>query len=309
MSDDDQQLTHSDIQKLLEPIDVSLDDYTPEQLQILNFVLENDAHTLDVFLSSCKSPPCLDFTDSLEIYEEKPKKNPIVQPLLLIAAERGSIDLFEVLVKHGATLTIETRNGSNALDWACYGGSLPMVKHLLSKYGEDIFSPYRANPLGYVPVGQAIFAGHTDIIHFFHTKFDLDRQTSQRTYLDTHPVQDAICRGNLATVRFMVENVHNGFPLKPDSKDFLSAFTSASPYPDIFTYLLIAFAPSGFHLPPTIFPTPEILTLIKQWKEQMNIVSLRLMCLRLIKVNHNPFGVKIPNNFPEMLLRWPIIFD
>ncbi|XP_067668171.1 putative ankyrin repeat protein RF_0381 [Haliotis asinina] len=54
------------------------------------------------------------------------------------AARRGHRELVDLLVKKGANLTLMDDARNNILYWACYGGHLAMVKHILSKDIVDI---------------------------------------------------------------------------------------------------------------------------------------------------------------------------
>ncbi|XP_046557147.1 ankyrin repeat domain-containing protein 50-like [Haliotis rubra] len=76
------------------------------------------------------------------------------------AARRGHRELVDLLVKKGANLALVDDVGNNILHWACYGGHIAMVKHVVSKNMVDTDSKGRD---GRTPLMCAARHGNKDM--------------------------------------------------------------------------------------------------------------------------------------------------
>ncbi|XP_067658334.1 ankyrin repeat domain-containing protein 50-like [Haliotis asinina] len=80
--------------------------------------------------------------------------------LVMMAAEKGHRDVFDLLVREGADVSLVDENRNNILHVACIGGHVDMVKHVLSKKVADINS---RGHYGRTPVMMAAEKGHRDV--------------------------------------------------------------------------------------------------------------------------------------------------
>ncbi|XP_046555235.1 putative ankyrin repeat protein RF_0381 [Haliotis rubra] len=74
----------------------------------------------------------------------------------------GHIELFNVLVGMGANVSQVDDDGDNVLHYACRGGHVGMVKHLLSKYSIDINSRGKS---GKSPLMSTVYYGHIELFN------------------------------------------------------------------------------------------------------------------------------------------------
>ncbi|XP_046547533.1 ankyrin repeat domain-containing protein 50-like [Haliotis rubra] len=79
---------------------------------------------------------------------------------VMLAAEIGHREVFDVLVKEGADVSLVDDNGNNILHVACIGGHVDMVKYVLSQKVADINSQ---GQYGRTPVMVAAKRGHRDV--------------------------------------------------------------------------------------------------------------------------------------------------
>ncbi|XP_071094368.1 uncharacterized protein [Haliotis cracherodii] len=84
----------------------------------------------------------------------------INQTPVMVAAERGHFAVYNLLVSEGADLSLSDMHNKNCLMLACEGGSLPIVKHLLSLKKFDI---NRRGSDDRTPVMLAALRGHVDV--------------------------------------------------------------------------------------------------------------------------------------------------
>ncbi|XP_048252195.1 serine/threonine-protein phosphatase 6 regulatory ankyrin repeat subunit A-like [Haliotis rufescens] len=79
---------------------------------------------------------------------------------VMVAAEKGHFAVYNLLVSEGADLSLSDDNNNDCLMLACEGGSLPIVKHLLSLKTFDI---NRRESVNWTPVRLALLRGHVDM--------------------------------------------------------------------------------------------------------------------------------------------------
>ncbi|XP_046562242.1 ankyrin repeat domain-containing protein 50-like [Haliotis rubra] len=85
---------------------------------------------------------------------------------LMVAAEHGHKEVVELLVTHGADLSLSVKGGDNILHIACNRGQFDVVKYLLSLNSVDI------NSRGYkkrTPVMAAAEHGHKEVVELLVT--------------------------------------------------------------------------------------------------------------------------------------------
>ncbi|XP_067650458.1 serine/threonine-protein phosphatase 6 regulatory ankyrin repeat subunit B-like [Haliotis asinina] len=82
---------------------------------------------------------------------------------LMITVYYGYMDLLHVLVGMGANVSHVQDDGDNILHWACRGGHVDMVKHIISNYGVDINS---RDMCGRPPLMTSVYFGYTDIFKY-----------------------------------------------------------------------------------------------------------------------------------------------
>lgn len=85
-------------------------------------------------------------------------KTPLMQ-----AAHGGRKEVFDFLVSEGADISLLDNYGFNILHWACRGGSVEMVKYILSLNGMDVNT---TGTDGTTPVASAAWMGHKDVVDF-----------------------------------------------------------------------------------------------------------------------------------------------
>lgn len=88
---------------------------------------------------------------------------------LMLAAEYGHRDIFDLLVIEGADVSLEDDEGNTLLHVACVGGHLDMVKYILSRdyINSDISS---RGERGQTPVMLAARCGHKAVFYFLVCK-------------------------------------------------------------------------------------------------------------------------------------------
>ncbi|XP_048243898.1 uncharacterized protein LOC124124931 [Haliotis rufescens] len=85
------------------------------------------------------------------------------QTPVMVALERGHYDVYHLLVSEGAELTLTDDYNRDCLMFACEGGNIPIVKHVLSMKTCDINR--RTRYLKQTPVMMALEGGHYDVYH------------------------------------------------------------------------------------------------------------------------------------------------
>ncbi len=80
---------------------------------------------------------------------------------LMVAAENGHIEVVELLLKHGADLSVTDARGNNILHIACNQGEFDVVKYLLSLNSVDINSRGREKS---TPVIVGAQKGHIEVV-------------------------------------------------------------------------------------------------------------------------------------------------
>ncbi|XP_048250455.1 ankyrin repeat domain-containing protein 50-like isoform X2 [Haliotis rufescens] len=76
---------------------------------------------------------------------------------LMMAAVKGHRQVFDLLVRKGADVSLVDDDGNNILHMACHGGHVGMLKHVLSQKVADINSKGK---YGWTPVMKAARKGH-----------------------------------------------------------------------------------------------------------------------------------------------------
>ncbi|XP_067660035.1 ankyrin-3-like [Haliotis asinina] len=83
------------------------------------------------------------------------------------AALKGHKDVFNLIVKEGADLSLVDKEGDNILHAACKGGNVKIVKYILEQRSADI--NLRGKDM-FTPVLIAAYRGHKDIFHELEKK-------------------------------------------------------------------------------------------------------------------------------------------
>ncbi|XP_048250449.1 serine/threonine-protein phosphatase 6 regulatory ankyrin repeat subunit A-like [Haliotis rufescens] len=86
---------------------------------------------------------------------------------LMVAAEKGHRQVFDLLVTQGADVSLVDDNRNNILHVACLGGQVDMVKYVLSQKVADINS---RGQFGRTPVMMAVGAGHRQVFDLLVTQ-------------------------------------------------------------------------------------------------------------------------------------------
>ncbi|XP_071104885.1 serine/threonine-protein phosphatase 6 regulatory ankyrin repeat subunit B-like [Haliotis cracherodii] len=81
---------------------------------------------------------------------------------VMIAAKARHYDVYDLLVSEGADLSLTDERGRDCLIFACEGGNMSIVKHLLSL---KTFNINRRDRFGRTPVMMAAKARHSDVYH------------------------------------------------------------------------------------------------------------------------------------------------
>ncbi|XP_046567304.1 putative ankyrin repeat protein RF_0381 isoform X2 [Haliotis rubra] len=81
---------------------------------------------------------------------------------VMTAAEAGHSDVYHLLVSEGANVSLTNDKGRDCLMYACEGGNMSIVRHLLSLKTIDI---NRRDHNNMTPVMKAAEAGHSDVYH------------------------------------------------------------------------------------------------------------------------------------------------
>jgi hypothetical protein len=89
-------------------------------------------------------------------------KGPHADDLMVYEAAEGDVRTVRGYLEHGVPLTATNYEGSTAAFTAAVGGSLPMIKLLVSR-GAD---PDAVNSYGDSPLEAAVETGHTDVAAF-----------------------------------------------------------------------------------------------------------------------------------------------
>ncbi|XP_067668335.1 ankyrin repeat domain-containing protein 50-like [Haliotis asinina] len=121
------------------------------------------------------------------------KKSPV-----LIAGEQGHTEVVELLVKHGADLSLREKSGSNTLHRACYYGQFDVVKHILSLNRVDI------NCRGYMkrtPVMVAAEQGYKKIVELL---VNHGADLSLREQSGSNILHNACYRGQFDVVKYIL---------------------------------------------------------------------------------------------------------
>ncbi|XP_067650464.1 serine/threonine-protein phosphatase 6 regulatory ankyrin repeat subunit B-like [Haliotis asinina] len=82
---------------------------------------------------------------------------------LMVAAQNGDTKMVDFLVSVGANLSEVDNDGDTILHWACRGGHVDMVMHLVSVYSVDV---NRKAKRGKVPLMTAAYHGHSKMVDF-----------------------------------------------------------------------------------------------------------------------------------------------
>ncbi|XP_046558389.1 kinase D-interacting substrate of 220 kDa-like [Haliotis rubra] len=95
--------------------------------------------------------------------EDIARKNTVGRTPLMTAAFGRHREVFDFLLREGADISIGDDNGCNILHWACRGGSIEMVKYILSMEGMGVNDK---GTDGTTPVVSAAWRGHKDVVEF-----------------------------------------------------------------------------------------------------------------------------------------------
>nr|CDS30060.1 ankyrin repeat domain protein 17 [Hymenolepis microstoma] len=119
--------------------------------------------------------------------------------VLMIAAEKGHIEVVRKLIEHRAFIDLTDREENMAIHWAAYGGSLQCLQFLIDK--GSLLDVLNANK--YTPLMLAILKGHRHI-----TAFLLERDPFLIRGLNEHEESEfllAITRNDLETARLIYQ--------------------------------------------------------------------------------------------------------
>lgn len=88
-------------------------------------------------------------------------RNRAMQTPLHYAVLTQDLELFKLLIEHGADPSLTEIEGDNALGWAAYTNALDIAKYLIEGLGSDV---HHENNDKYTPLHWACYKGHTDIV-------------------------------------------------------------------------------------------------------------------------------------------------
>ncbi|XP_048241764.1 ankyrin repeat and KH domain-containing protein mask-like [Haliotis rufescens] len=93
-----------------------------------------DRNNMDCLMLACKggNSTMVKHFLSLKTFDINRRRGSGKQTAVMLAAERGHSDVFNLLVLEGADLSLTDEENRNCLMLACEGGNVSMVKHLLS---------------------------------------------------------------------------------------------------------------------------------------------------------------------------------
>ncbi|XP_048242829.1 ankyrin repeat domain-containing protein 17-like [Haliotis rufescens] len=104
-----------------------------------------------------KKVQCLPLEEIVDIN----RRDDIGKTPLIVAAWKGRLGVFGLLVSRGADASVQDANSNNILHWASHGGNVDMVQYVISRRLVDINS--RGNH-GYSPVMMAAERGHKEVV-------------------------------------------------------------------------------------------------------------------------------------------------
>ncbi|XP_071094367.1 serine/threonine-protein phosphatase 6 regulatory ankyrin repeat subunit B-like [Haliotis cracherodii] len=130
---------------------------------VYNFLVSEGADFMNkhCLMLACEggSMPIVKHLLSLKTFDIN-RKGKFTKTPVMLAAMRGHLDLYNLLVSEGADLSLTDKETNDCLKLACERGSLPIVKHLLSLKTFDI---NRTGWFNQTPVMSAAFSGHLDV--------------------------------------------------------------------------------------------------------------------------------------------------
>ncbi|XP_048245812.1 ankyrin repeat and KH domain-containing protein 1-like [Haliotis rufescens] len=100
---------------------------------------------------------------SLKTFDINRKGGFFMQTPVMMAVEKGHYDVYNLLVSEGADLSLTDEGNSDCLMWACLGGNMSIVKHLLSLKTFDINRKGGSDMQ--TPVMMAVKKGHYDVFY------------------------------------------------------------------------------------------------------------------------------------------------
>ncbi len=163
-----------------------------------------------------------------------------IQEDLNVFVRAGDLDSLRAHII-GWNVHCESRNGYNALGWACFEGHLHIVKYLIVERGAD---PNRVDGRGRTPIIDAVSAPYGRTCNIEVVRFligccvDVNRPTQE----GVHALAIACRSGRLDVVRLLVEEGKANVHLRnPQGRSFL--LQAVAPYPnwlnlDVFSYLI-----------------------------------------------------------------------
>ena len=79
------------------------------------------------------------------------------------ASNKGKMDIFDLLIKNGASLEAVTNLGKNILHLAAEGNQPSMIIYLITQHGQDIYS---VDENGSTPLHRACYCGSEESVNF-----------------------------------------------------------------------------------------------------------------------------------------------
>ncbi|XP_046577798.1 ankyrin repeat domain-containing protein 17-like [Haliotis rubra] len=98
---------------------------------------------------------------SMNTFDINRKRKWDEQTAVMLAAKGGHFDVYNLLVTKEADLSKSDLFNSDCLVWACIGGNVKIVRHLLSMELFDINERYR---LKLTPIMHAVYSGHYEVL-------------------------------------------------------------------------------------------------------------------------------------------------
>ena len=94
------------------------------------------------------------------------------------AAYKGNMDLFDLLIKNGASVEAVTNLGKNVLHMAAEGNQPSMIIYLISQHGQDILS---VDENGSTPLHWACYSGSEESVNFLiYLNAKIDAQDKEK---------------------------------------------------------------------------------------------------------------------------------
>ncbi|XP_071088965.1 serine/threonine-protein phosphatase 6 regulatory ankyrin repeat subunit B-like [Haliotis cracherodii] len=124
-----------------------------------------DDNNIDCLMLACKGGniSTVRYVLSKKIWDINRRGGELKKTPIMMALKGGHYDVYHLLVSEGADLTLTDDDNRDCLMFACKGGNINIVKHVLSKKTCDINR--RGGELKQTPIMMALKGRHYDVYH------------------------------------------------------------------------------------------------------------------------------------------------